>query len=210
MRTRRQKIQLELALEPVAKGEARSAGEPRDRSPHGACRPRTPAQSGRDRRWRRPVQPGKLKKALARVRRNPGGARCRRHDDRRSGRSPEKPLARDQVSAPRWHLRTAAGAAGGDPEGIGRRSPARRADRESWAKGFPDRERREGPGGTCSPSVDPSLNRRGPSEVSTWRLHAVCPIETSSLSVGVIAGSKHGMCRWLPRESAVTLDDKCR
>ena len=29
---------MELTLEPVAKGEARSAGGPRDRSPHGVCR----------------------------------------------------------------------------------------------------------------------------------------------------------------------------
>ena len=38
MRTRRQNIQLELALEPVAKGEARTAHAPRTRTPGGPCR----------------------------------------------------------------------------------------------------------------------------------------------------------------------------
>ena len=49
MRTRRQNIQLELALEPVAKGEARSPDTQGDRSPHGARRTRNARRPGSNR-----------------------------------------------------------------------------------------------------------------------------------------------------------------
>ena len=60
MRTKRQNIQLELALEPAAKGEARSAGA-QGTGPHGACRaterPATPSNR-RVRPRRTPVWEG--------------------------------------------------------------------------------------------------------------------------------------------------------
>ena len=61
MRTKRQKIQLELALEPEAKGEARMA----------RAEPERPA-AGQGPSMEAVVEPGNLKKALARVRRNKG------------------------------------------------------------------------------------------------------------------------------------------
>ena len=127
MRAKRRNIQLELALEPEAKGEARSAGPQGTEARAARAEPERPA-AGQGPPMEAVVEPGNLKKALARVRRNKGAARHRRHDRRRPGRSPEGPLVRDRVRASRRHLHTAAGAAGGDTEGIGRRSSAWRAN----------------------------------------------------------------------------------
>ncbi len=71
MRTRRQKIQLELALEPAAKCEARSAGDRGAEARVARAVPERPA-TGPGPSMETVVQPGNLKKALARVRRNQG------------------------------------------------------------------------------------------------------------------------------------------
>ena len=71
MRTRRQKIQLELALEPAVKGEARSAGDQGTEARVAHAVPDRPA-TGPGPSMEAVVQPGNLKKALARVRRNKG------------------------------------------------------------------------------------------------------------------------------------------
>ena len=71
MRTGRQKIQLELALEPVAKGEARSAGSRGTEARMARADPERPA-AGPGPSMEAVLQPGNLKKALARVRRNRG------------------------------------------------------------------------------------------------------------------------------------------
>ena len=71
MRTRRQKIQLELALEPVAKGEARSAGGRGTEARMARADPERPA-TGPGPSMEAVLQPGNLKKALARARRNRG------------------------------------------------------------------------------------------------------------------------------------------
>ena len=77
MRIRRQKIQLELALEPVAKGEAWSAGGQGTEARTARADPERPA-AGPGPSMEAVLQPGNLKEALARVRRK-RGARCRRH-----------------------------------------------------------------------------------------------------------------------------------
>ena len=64
MRTRRQNIQLELALEPVAKGEARSPDTQGTEARTAHAEPEPPAAG------QQPLmeaEPGNLKKALARV-----------------------------------------------------------------------------------------------------------------------------------------------
>ena len=71
MRTRRQNIQLELALEPAAKGEARSAGAQGTEARTARAEPERPA-AGQEPSMEAVVEPGNLKKALARVRRNKG------------------------------------------------------------------------------------------------------------------------------------------
>ena len=81
MRTKRQNIELELALEPAAKGEARSAGIEGTEARTARAEPERPA-AGQQPSMEAVVEPGNLKKALARVRRNKGGARRRRHDRR--------------------------------------------------------------------------------------------------------------------------------
>ena len=53
MRTKRQNIQLELALEPAAKGEARSAGARGTEARTARAEPERPAAWGSNRRWRR-------------------------------------------------------------------------------------------------------------------------------------------------------------
>ncbi len=63
------RIQLELALELVAKGEARSAGSQGTEAPMACTDPERPA-AGPGPSIKAALQPGKLKKALARVRRN--------------------------------------------------------------------------------------------------------------------------------------------
>ena len=69
MRAKRRNIQLELALEPEAKGEAPSAGKPK--GPKSARRvPTLNARRGPS--MEAVVEPGNLKKVLARVRRNKG------------------------------------------------------------------------------------------------------------------------------------------
>ena len=71
MRTRRQNIQLELALEPEAKGEARSAGVRGTEARTARAEAERPA-AGPEPSMEAVVEPGNLKKALARVRRNKG------------------------------------------------------------------------------------------------------------------------------------------
>ena len=71
MRTRRQKSQLELALEPAAKGEARSAGGQVTEARMARTDPERPA-AGPGPSMEAVLQPGNPKKALARVRRNRG------------------------------------------------------------------------------------------------------------------------------------------
>ena len=91
---------------------------PKDRSPHGACRTRTPGgwAATVDGGGRRAWQPEEGAGACPAQQ---GGARRRWHDRRRVGRSPEGPLARDQVPTPRWQLHAAAGTAGRDTEASG-------------------------------------------------------------------------------------------
>ena len=67
----RHHIQLELALEPEAKGEARSAGDQGTEVRMARVDPERPA-AGRGPSMEAVVEPGNLKKALARVRRNKG------------------------------------------------------------------------------------------------------------------------------------------
>ena len=71
MRTRRQNIQLELALERAAKGEARSAGPRGTEARTARAEPERPA-AGQGPSMEAVIQPGNLRKALARVRRNKG------------------------------------------------------------------------------------------------------------------------------------------
>ena len=71
MRAKRQNIQLELALEPAAKGEARSAGDQGTEARMARADRERPAAGWRP-SMEAVVQPGNLKKALARVRRNKG------------------------------------------------------------------------------------------------------------------------------------------
>ncbi len=71
MRTRRQKIRLELALEPEVKGEARSAGDQGTEACVARAVPERPA-TGPGPSMEAVVQPGNLKKAPVRVRRNRG------------------------------------------------------------------------------------------------------------------------------------------
>ena len=126
MRTRRQKFQLELALEQVAQSEARSAGSQGTKARMARADPERPA-AGPGPSMEAVVQPGNLKKALARVRRN-RGAPGRDGIRRRPWGPPATPLARDQVPPSRRRLRIAASAADGVPEGIGPRSPAPHAE----------------------------------------------------------------------------------
>ena len=71
MRAKRQNIQLELALEPAAKGAARSAGTQGTEARTARAEPERPA-AGQEPSMEAVVEPGNLKKALARVRRNKG------------------------------------------------------------------------------------------------------------------------------------------
>ena len=66
MRTMRQSIQLELALEPEAKGEARSAGVRGTEARTAHAEPEHPAV-GQGPSMEAVLQPGNVKKALARV-----------------------------------------------------------------------------------------------------------------------------------------------
>ncbi len=71
MRAKRRNIQLELVLEPEAKGEARSAGAQGTEARRARAGPERPAaEQGPS--METVVEPGNLKKALARVRRNKG------------------------------------------------------------------------------------------------------------------------------------------
>ena len=65
MRTRRQNIRLELALEPEAKGEARSAGDQGTEARMTRAEPERPA-TGQGPSMEAVIQSGNLKKALAR------------------------------------------------------------------------------------------------------------------------------------------------
>ena len=69
MRTRRQNIQLKLALEPAAKGEARSPDAQGTEARTARAEAERPA-AGQQPRWMRSSSPAT--KALARVRRNKG------------------------------------------------------------------------------------------------------------------------------------------
>ena len=71
MRAKRQNSQLELALEPEAKGEARGAGDRGTEARMARVESESPA-GGRGLSMERVVEPGNLRKALARVRRNKG------------------------------------------------------------------------------------------------------------------------------------------
>ena len=71
MRTKRQNIQLELALEPEAKGEARSTGDQGTEARMADTDAERPA-AGRGPSMEMVVEPGNLRKALARVQRNKG------------------------------------------------------------------------------------------------------------------------------------------
>ena len=71
MQATRRNIQLELALEPAAKGEARSAGARGTEARMARAEPERPA-AGQEPSMEAVVEPGNLKKALARVRRNKG------------------------------------------------------------------------------------------------------------------------------------------
>ncbi len=71
MRAKRQNIQMELALGPGAKGEARSAGDRGTEARTACAEPERPA-AGQGPSMEAVVEPGNLKKALARVRRNKG------------------------------------------------------------------------------------------------------------------------------------------
>ena len=95
MRTRRQNIQLELALEPVAKGEARSPDTQGTEARTAHAEPERPA-AGQQPLMEAVVEPGNLKKALARVRRNRGAPGVDGMTVDELGRSPEGPLARDE------------------------------------------------------------------------------------------------------------------
>ena len=105
------------------KPEAPGGGkEARDRSPHGVCRPGMPGdRAGAIDQGGHPAR--QSEEGAGTCPAQPRGARRRRPDGRWPGRSPERPLARDQVPASRWHVRTALGAAGGDTEGIGGARP---------------------------------------------------------------------------------------
>ena len=71
MRAKRQNIELELAWEPEAKGEARSAGTQGTEARMARAEPERPA-AGQGPSMEAVTEPGNLKKALARVRRNKG------------------------------------------------------------------------------------------------------------------------------------------
>ena len=71
MRTRRRNIQLKLALEPEAKGEARSAGDQGTEARVARAGSERPA-TGRGPSMETVTHPGHLRKVLARVRRNKG------------------------------------------------------------------------------------------------------------------------------------------
>ena len=71
MQAKRQNIQLELALEPAVKGEARSPGPRGTEACVARAGPERPAV-GRGPSMEEVVEPGNLRKALARVRRNKG------------------------------------------------------------------------------------------------------------------------------------------
>ncbi len=71
MRAKRQNIQMELALGPGAKGEARSPGDRGTEARTACAEPERPA-AGQGPSMEAVVEPGNLKKALARVRRNKG------------------------------------------------------------------------------------------------------------------------------------------
>ena len=69
MRAKRRNIQFELALEPEARGEARSAGDQGTEARTAHAEPERPA-AGLGPPMEAVVDPGNLRKALARVRRN--------------------------------------------------------------------------------------------------------------------------------------------
>ena len=127
MRTRRQKIQLELALGPAAKGEAQSAGDQGTEACMARAAPECPA-TGPGPSIEAVIQPGNLEKVLARVRRNRGVPSL-------NGLTVDSLAARLKDHWPEIRSRLLAGAsthatdaAGGDTEVIGGDSPARRAD----------------------------------------------------------------------------------
>ncbi len=126
MRTRRQNIQLELALESAAKGDARSADAQGTEARTARAEPERPA-AGQQPSMEAVVEPGNLKKALARVRRNKGapGVDGMTVDELGDHLKAHWPEIRSRLLAGSYTPQP--GTAGRDTEAVGRRSPARRA-----------------------------------------------------------------------------------
>ena len=103
LQAKRQNIQLELALEPVVKGEARSPGPRGTEACMARADPERPA-AGRGPSMEEVVEPGNPEEGAGACSAQQGGARHRRHDRRRTGRLSEGPLARDEVPTSRRHL----------------------------------------------------------------------------------------------------------
>ena len=97
MWTTRQKTQLELALGPVAKGEAWSAGRQGTEARMARADPERPTV-GRGPSIEAVRQPGNLELVTG-ASGATRGARLRQDDRRSVGRAPGGPLARDQVPA---------------------------------------------------------------------------------------------------------------
>ena len=118
MRTRRQNIQLELALEPLAKGEARNPDTQGTEARTAHAEPERPA-AGQQPSMEAVVEPGNLKKALARVRRNKGapGVDGMTVDELGDHLKVHWPEIRSRLLAGQLHA--AAGTASGDTQGVG-------------------------------------------------------------------------------------------
>ena len=103
MPAKRQNIQLELALEPEAMGEARSAGDRGTEARMARTDSERPA-AGWGPSVEAVVEPGNVRKALARVRRNKGAPGLDGMTVGELGVVAERPLARDEVATSRRHL----------------------------------------------------------------------------------------------------------
>jgi hypothetical protein len=123
---KRRNTQLDLAFGTEARGEAPSAAPGGTEASAARAGPERPA-AALGPCMEAVVDRDNLRKALRQVQRNKGAPGVDGDDRRRLGGPPEGPWARDQGPAPRRNLQAPAGAAGGDPEGLGRRQAARRA-----------------------------------------------------------------------------------